>query len=94
MRSLRKRNGGNKSAPCGLFEVTEQEFAYSTNLLRHIFAYEQLKVDPLEAKGLLATLTRRPTEQNVTTMGLPIMCFDVVCYASERQKDYEFTTLE
>lgn len=26
--------------------------------------------------------------------GVLIMCLDMVCYASERQKDYEFTTLE
>lgn len=27
-------------------------------------------------------------------MGFLVMCLDMVCYASERQKDYKFTTLE
>lgn len=39
---------------------------------------------------VLAGLTRIPTEQNITTMGglIIAMCFQMVCYDSEQQEDY------
>lgn len=39
---------------------------------------------------VLAGLTRTPTEQNITMMGdlIIAMCFQMVCYDSEQQEDY------
>lgn len=39
---------------------------------------------------VLAGLTHTPTEQNITTMGdlIIAMCFQMVCYDSEQQEDY------
>lgn len=44
----------------------------------------------LREELVLAGLTRTPTEQNITTMGGQIiaMCFQMVCYDSEQQEDY------
>lgn len=72
-----------------VFEVTGQLFAYSTNLLQHITVYKQYSQRPQGAL-VLAGLTRTPTEQNDTTMGDRIiaMCFQMVCYDSEQQEDY------
>lgn len=44
----------------------------------------------LREEPVLAGLTRTPTEQNITTMGdlIIAMCFQMVCYDSEQQEDY------
>lgn len=44
----------------------------------------------LREELVLAGLTRTPTEQNITTMGglIIAMCFQMVCYDSEQQEDY------
>lgn len=44
----------------------------------------------LREELVLAGLTHTPTEQNITTMGdlIIAMCFQMVCYDSEQQEDY------
>lgn len=44
----------------------------------------------LREEPVLAGLTHTPTEQNITTMGdlIIAMCFQMVCYDSEQQEDY------
>lgn len=44
----------------------------------------------LGEEPVLAGLTHTPTEQNITTMGdlIIAMCFQMVCYDSEQQEDY------
>lgn len=45
--SLERAPGGGKSAATsGLFEVTGQLFAYSTNLLQHVTVYKQYSRRP------------------------------------------------
>ena len=87
---LKELTGGGKSATtCGYLRSQDSYLHIPQIYCNTLLSMNSTASIPRE-ELVLAGLTRTPTEQNITTMGdlIIAMCFQMVCYDSEQQEDY------